>query len=128
MVVLPAADQDITFKVIRRDPHICLESSWGFTYHCLQFSLHKPHVKYLSHSVCHTMLITQYLTYCIFPSLCNTDCVTNKEQFGPTSSLSLAALASASAFCFSASAWCFILLFLECTELAALLVVSRTLK
>ena len=82
----------------------------------------------MSHNVCHTMLITQYLTYCIFPSLCNTDCVTNKEQFGPTSSLPLAALASASAFCFSASAWCFILLFLECTELAALLVVSRTLK
>lgn len=134
MVVLPAADQDIyvAFNVIRRDPiqalnqvgaHIPLPSIL-----VTQTSRQIFITQHLSHNVCHTLLITQYLTYCIFHSLCNTDCVTNKEQFGPTSSLSLAALASASAFCFSASAWCFILLFLECTELAALLVVSRTLK
>jgi len=90
MVVLPAADQNITFKVCHSVDYPILD------------------ILYLSQSVQHRLH-------------------DNKEQFGPTSSLSLAALASASAFCFSASAWCFILLFLECTELAALLVVSRTL-
>ena len=98
----------------------------------------------LSHNICHTVFVTQYLShnvshtlshnvgyptldYSVCDTLFNTDCMTNMTN--PTSSLSLAALASASTFCFSASAWClFLLLFLECTELAALLVVSRTLK
>lgn len=79
---------------------------------------------YVTHNACHTMLITCSVCH----TLSNKDCVTSKLWTkDPTSSLSLAALASASAFCFSASAWCLFLLFLECTELAALLVVSSTL-
>ena len=94
----------------------------------------------LSQNVC----LTMFLTYCRTEYWsCNTwlQCLSHTLQHrlhdkhgeqgtitDPTSSLSFAALASASTFCFSASAWClFLLLFLECTELAALLVVSRTL-
>ena len=81
----------------------------------------KCHTQSLSHNVDYM----QCLSHTLQRRLCDKQIMNIKD---PTSSLSLAALASASAFCFSASAWCLSLLFLECTELAALLVVSRTLQ
>lgn len=79
-------------------------------------------IKCLSHNACHTVLVTQRFSHMLQHRSHD-----KQGTLNPTSSLSLAALASASAFCSSASAWCLSLLFLECTELAALLVVSRTL-